>query len=132
MLRALVVEDSHDARELFTRELVSAGFMVAQATDGVEAINEARRFQPDVIVLDLMLPEIDGFTVARTVRGLERGREMAIVAVTGLEAQPLCAEALAAGCDTLLRKPVIAAQLVERVRVHLEHRESKAESRGRG
>jgi two-component system, OmpR family, response regulator len=128
--RALVVEDSHDQRALFARELAAAGFMVAQAASGAEGIDEARRFKPDAIVLDLMLPEIDGFTVARTARALAFGDHVAIVAVTGLEAKPLRAEALAAGCDALLGKPVSAARVVDEVRVQLDRRESKAEGSG--
>jgi|HubBroStandDraft_4_1064222.scaffolds.fasta_scaffold26361_3 two-component system OmpR family response regulator len=130
MPRALVVEDSYDQRELFVHELVAAGFMVAQAADGAEGINEVRRFKPDAVVLDLMLPGVDGFTVARTVRALEFGHDVAIVAVTALEAKPLRAEAIAAGCDALLGKPVSAEHVVDEVQVCLGRRHSKAEGNG--
>jgi DNA-binding response OmpR family regulator len=115
---------------MFVHELAAAGFMVAQAADGAAGIDELRRFNPDAIVLDLMLPEIDGFTVARTARALAFGHKVAIVAVTALEAKPLRAEALAAGCDALLGKPVSATRVVDEVRAQLDRRESKAEGSG--
>ena len=67
-LRALVVEDAADSRELFASEMETAGFVVAQASSGEAALHQVRAFAPDVIVLDLMLPGINGFSVARAVR----------------------------------------------------------------
>jgi DNA-binding response OmpR family regulator len=101
-------------------ELHAAGFLVAQAADGEQGLEEVLQFAPDVVVLDLMLPKLNGFDVARAARNVERKeskRRMAIVAVTALSSEALRAEAIAAGCDALLVKPVRATQVVEQVRL---------------
>jgi DNA-binding response OmpR family regulator len=118
--RVLVVEDDEAPREFLSMELHSAGFVVAQAADGEQGLEELLQFAPDVVVLDLMLPRLNGFDVARAARNVERKaskRRMAIVAVTALSSEALRAEALAAGCDALLVKPVRATQVVEQVRL---------------
>ncbi len=110
-------------------ELHSAGFVVAQASDGEQGLEELLRFAPDVVVLDLVLPKLNGFDVARAARTVERKeskRRMAIIAVTGLSSDALRNEALAAGCDTLVVKPVRAAQIVEQVRLRVSLVEAPA------
>jgi CheY-like chemotaxis protein len=124
--RALVVEDADDFRELFASELERVGFAVAQASTGEEALEQVLSFRPDVIVLDLMLPGLNGFGVARAVRTLELERSVAIVAVTALSSEPLRRMALDSGCDRFLTKPVVAATLAEEA-VRMIH-----ESRSRG
>jgi DNA-binding response OmpR family regulator len=111
----LVVEDEDSIRELYAAELAAAGFMVLEAPDGASAIEKALQFSPHAVVLDLVLPGIDGFKVARRLRGDERTQDSAIVALTALESQRFEAMALAAGCDTFLTKPVIAAALIGEV-----------------
>ncbi|MGH7438458.1 MAG: response regulator transcription factor [Polyangiaceae bacterium] len=116
--RVLVVEDEEGPREFLSMELHDAGFVVAQAANGEQGLEEVLEFEPDVVVLDLMLPLLNGFDVARMARVLERKenrRPMAIVAVTALSSEPLRAEALAAGCDALLAKPIRVKQVVEQV-----------------
>jgi DNA-binding response OmpR family regulator len=110
-----VVEDEDSIRELYAAELAAAGFMVLEAPDGASAIEKALQFAPHAIVLDLVLPGIDGFKVARRLRGDDRTQDSAIVALTALAAERFEAMALAAGCDTFLRKPVIAAALIGEV-----------------
>jgi len=117
-----VIEDAQDTRELYALELEAAGFIVSQAESGEEGLERVRRFEPDVIVLDLMLPGIDGFSVARVVRTLDRYRNVAILAVSALTSEPLRVEALGAGCDFFLRKPVVAATVVEQARLLMERR----------
>ena len=110
-------------------ELHSAGFLVAQAADGEKGLEELLQFAPDVVVLDLMLPKLNGFDVARAARNVERKeskRRMAIVAVTALSSEALRTEALAAGCDTLLVKPVRATQVVEQVRLFATRRDDSS------
>jgi DNA-binding response OmpR family regulator len=110
-------------------ELHSAGYLVAQAADGEQGLEELRQFAPDVVVLDLMLPKLNGFDLARAGRRIERKesrRRMAIVAVTALSSEALRAEARAAGCDTLLVKPVRATQVVEQVRLLAPRRDDPA------
>ena len=111
----LVVEDTWDHRELYTAELRFAGFAVLEAADGEAAIDTALESSPQAVVLDLMLPRVSGFNVARLLRTNERTRDAKIVAVTALTSDTSRAQALGAGCDSVLRKPVIGAAVVEEV-----------------
>jgi DNA-binding response OmpR family regulator len=108
----LVIEDTTDLRDLFAAELATDGFLVIDAVDGEVGIEKARRFEPDAIVLDLMLPGINGFHVARILRSSDRTRNAVIVAVTALTSHRLRAMALEAGCDSCLSKPVLGAAVV--------------------
>src|SRR6201999_3315 len=92
----LIIEDTTDLRDLFAAELATDGFLVIDAVDGEVGLEKAQRFRPDAIVLDLMLPGINGFNVARMLRGDERTRDAAIVAVTALSSERLRAMALEA------------------------------------
>jgi DNA-binding response OmpR family regulator len=108
----LLVEDEESIRELYAAELAAAGFMVLEAGDGATAIEKAMQFGPHAVVLDLMLPGIDGFKVARKLREDDRTREVAVIALTALRSAKFEQMALAAGCDSFLSKPVIAAALI--------------------
>jgi two-component system cell cycle response regulator DivK len=124
-MRVLVIDDDASTRARIADELTGAGYVVATAANGEDGLEEAMRFRPDAIVLDLVLPELSGFSVARIVRALESLRSVPIVAVSGLVSGPLREEALAAGCDVFLAKPVAAARVLERLELLLTARGSK-------
>jgi DNA-binding response OmpR family regulator len=124
---ALIVEDTEDLRKLFAEELAGAGFTVVQACDGQDAIEQARRFAPQAVLLDLMLPGINGFGVARFLRDDARTRDAAIVALTALASDSLRTTALEAGCDLFIRKPVVAADVVGQLIRLLERRRTPSE-----
>ena len=107
-----MIEDTADLCDLWASELEAAGFIVSSAADGETGAREAKRFAPALIVLDLALPRLDGFSVARWVRALGGGTEIAILAVSGLSSDVLHREAIAAGCDAFLMKPVTGQALV--------------------
>jgi two-component system phosphate regulon response regulator PhoB len=123
----LIVEDTTDLRDLFAAELATDGFLVIDAADGEVAIEKARRFAPDAIVLDLMLPGINGFNVARILRSDDRTRHVAIVAVTALASERHRSMALEAGCDSCLRKPVLGAAVVAELMRVLVHKRTNAD-----
>ena len=123
----LIIEDTTDLRDLFAAELATNGFLVIDAVDGESGIDKAKRFEPDAIVLDLMLPGINGFNVARILRGHETTRNAVIVAVTALTSIRLQTMALEAGCDSCLVKPVIGATVVRELMRHLVARRSSAD-----
>jgi DNA-binding response OmpR family regulator len=108
----LVVEDAADSRELYASELSLAGFSVSEAEDGDQGLRLALRLEPDIIVLDLMLPGLNGYSVARLVRTLQRRRRSVIIAVSAITSEPLRLAALDAGCDSFLSKPVVASRVV--------------------
>jgi DNA-binding response OmpR family regulator len=123
----LIIEDTSDLRDLFAAELATDGFLVIDAVDGESGIEKACRFVPDAIVLDLMLPGVNGFNVARVVRGHEATRDTVIVAVTALTSNRLRAMALEAGCDSCLTKPVLGAAVVRELMRLLVHKRSRAD-----
>jgi CheY-like chemotaxis protein len=108
----LIVEAEDSARELYAAELASAGFMVLEASDGATGIEKAFQFGPHAVVLDLILPGVDGFKVARRLRGDDRTQDVALLALTGLASQKFEQLALAAGCDAFLSKPVSSPALI--------------------
>lgn len=129
-LRALVVEDAADSRELFASELERAGFIVSRASNGEGALALVRDVEPDVIVLDLMLPGINGVSVARAVRSSQAHRDVAILAVTALTSDAMRRMALEAGCDAVLCKPVVASIVVDEARLLVESRRNDKSSEG--
>jgi len=111
--KAVIIEDAEDLSELWSHELEDAGFMPFQAADGVTGVEAIRRVEPVVIVLDLLLPRLDGFSVARCVRSLPGGDDIAIVGVTAVASSALRREAIEAGCDVCLAKPVAGAAVAQ-------------------
>jgi len=123
----LVVEEAEGARELYSAELAGAGFMVLEAADGATAIEKSFRFGPHAVVLDLMLPGVDGFKVARRLRADARTRDVVIIAVAAPTSERLESMARAAGCDAFLAKPVLGAALVGEIVRLLAARRSAAD-----
>jgi len=102
----LLVEDDQSGREMYATALEMGHFRVAQAHNGLQALDKARELRPDVIVTDLALPGIDGLELARRLRQDERTRAIPIIGVTGYTGfvkEP--DRATRAGCDRILIKP---------------------------
>ena len=110
-LRVLVVEDGEDAREMMHAMLTLHGHEVRTAPDGASALREAARFDPDIVLLDIGLPDIDGYEIARRIRAAPQGRRIFLVALTGYGQSEDEAAAYAAGCDRHMTKPVEPAAL---------------------
>lgn len=105
-LKVLVVEDYEDTRSLMRLELEQRGFRVVEATDGAQGIEFALRESPDIILMDIGLPLIDGIEATRRIRQEDSMRDVLIVALTAHHETEYRAQALAAGCDAYLTKPV--------------------------
>ena len=105
-LKVLVVEDFEDTRFLMRLELEKRGFRVVEATDGEQGIEFAARDRPDIIIMDIGLPNIDGIEATRRIRADDSMRDVLIVALTAHHESEYRAQALAAGCDAYLTKPV--------------------------
>jgi two-component system cell cycle response regulator DivK len=116
----LVVEDFEDAREMYRDYLEFSGFRVETARDGREAIEKAQALDPDLILMDLSLPGVDGWEATRLLKSDPATRHLLIVA---LSAHALAAEgerARAAGCDGFIAKPCLPPDLVIEITRYLK------------
>ena len=116
----LIVEDIEDNLILTKSLLEMADFRVIEARDGREALAQAQAHHPDLILLDMSLPEIDGWTVARTLRQLPDFRSTLIVALTAHAMQGDREKTLDAGCDEFMTKPIDVPNFVPAVTKMLE------------
>ena len=105
-LTILVVEDYDDARELISMWLTVSGYRVIEAKDGAEAIEVARRECPDLVIMDMSLPMLDGLTATQTIRQIEKLCDVPVIACSAHDVQEWADKALAAGCNDFVSKPV--------------------------
>ena len=108
----LVVDDFVDNREMYSEYLAFSGYRVIQATNGREAVEAAKAQRPDIIVMDLSLPVMDGWEATRLLKANEGTRHIPVVALTGHALAAHSKEAQAAGCDSFLTKPCLPDALV--------------------
>ena len=120
--RVLLVEDQEDNRVLARKLLERAGFQVTEAVDGRQALEQAAALKPDLILLDISLPEVDGFTVARTLRATPELTSLLVVALTAHAMDGDRARALEAGCDEFMTKPIDVPRFIPTIRRLLERR----------
>jgi len=104
-LLVLLVEDTLDTLEAFSHFLRGAGFRVETATDGREAVDKARALRPDVVVMDLALPELDGWEASRRLKADPKSADIPIIALTAFAMREDEERARKAGCDGYLSKP---------------------------
>ena len=109
----LVVEDFEDNRFMMKRLLEMSGYRVVEAVNGNQAVEAAAREQPDIILMDLSLPLLDGLAATRRIREQQGTRRVPIVAVSAHDSADFHAEALAAGCNEYVTKPIDFDQLVQ-------------------
>lgn len=112
----LVVEDYQDAREMYLEYLRLAGFRVAEARNGLEALERALTLVPDVVLMDLALPRMDGWEATRRLKTDSRTCHIPIVALTGHALAGHADGARQAGCDAFVRKPCLPDILVAEIR----------------
>jgi len=112
----LLVDDYPDAREMYSEYLGFAGYDVVEATSGSEAIEKAERLQPDIILMDLSLPGMDGWEATRRLKSASRTRTIPVVALTGHALAGHSDQAKRAGCDAFVTKPCLPDALVAEIR----------------
>lgn len=110
-VNVLLVEDTEDNRLMMRRLLELSGYRVSEAVNGVEAVKAAERESPHIILMDLSLPIVDGLTATRRIRQLPDLGRVPIIAVSAHDTADFHAEALAAGCDAYMTKPVDYTEL---------------------
>src|SRR5512132_2020537 len=124
----LVVEDYQDAREMYSEYLRFSGYEVAEATNGIEAIEKATQLTPDIVLMDLALPRMDGWEATRRLKNDERTRHIPIVALTGHALAGHAEGAREAGCDAFVTKPCLPDALVTEIKRLLDEHRPNAEN----
>jgi CheY-like chemotaxis protein len=111
----LVVEDYQDAREMYAAYLQFSGYGVAEAANGLEALEKTRALMPDIILMDLALPKMDGWEATRRLKADEQTSHIPIVALTGHALAGHAEGARQAGCDAFVTKPCLPDALVAEI-----------------
>ena len=117
--RILVIEDTEDNRVILSDLLSSAGYELIEAMDGLEGVATAEREQPDLILMDIQLPGIDGYEATRRIRKIPALAKVPIIAVTSYALSGDEAKTREAGCDGYVAKPYSPRQLLAKIREFL-------------
>jgi two-component system cell cycle response regulator DivK len=115
----LLVDDYPDNRDIYVQFLTYSGLRVEEAENGHQALEKAFTLRPDVIVMDLSLPGLDGWEATRRLKRDPRTREIPVIALTGHALAGHSKGALDAGCDAFITKPCLPERLLEEVRAIL-------------
>jgi len=113
--KILIVDDEPDIVQFLTYNLKSKGYVIATASDGVEAIRKAKEFKPDLILLDVMMPNKDGITTIRELRQMPDFEHTAIILLTALSDEKYEIEGLKTGADDYIAKPIKPELLATRI-----------------
>ena len=114
--RILVVDDAADIRELWRLWLTHWGFAVDEAANGAEAVQRARQQPPDLVLMDLWMPVLDGLQATRVLKGNPSTAHVPVLALSAQVESPAPEQAKAAGCEQFLPKPVDPDLLLEKMR----------------
>ncbi len=125
MKTILLIEDVEDSRDLVV-QILESEYTVAEARDGQEGLEKARAVRPHLILLDLALPKMDGWEVARRLKSDPALKAIPIIALTAYAMEGDEARALEAGCDAYVPKPILPKDLRARVRGVLETVEAQS------
>jgi two-component system, cell cycle response regulator DivK len=119
--KILLIEDNEMNRDMLSRRLQHRGYDVIVATDGREGIARAREEAPDLILIDMSLPEIDGWEATRRLKSDEATREIPLIALTAHALLTDREKALEAGCDDYETKPIEFSRLLAKIESRLGH-----------
>ena len=122
--RILIIEDQEDNRAILRDLLSSAGFELIEAVDGEEGVKLAQSERPDLILMDIQLPVIDGYEATRQIRAIADLKSTPIIAVTSYALSGDEAKAREAGCDGYVTKPFSPRHLLAKVREYLPDEKS--------
>jgi two-component system cell cycle response regulator DivK len=115
----LVVEDQEDNMQILRDLLTNAGYEMTEAVNGEEALAEVAKQRPDLILMDIQLPDMDGYETTRRIRINPDLKCVPIIAVTSYALAGDESKALASGCDAYVSKPYSPRQLLEKIREYL-------------
>lgn len=114
--RILIADDQETNRDLLMQMLTNIGFKVGQAKDGREAVNEFQKWEPHLVLMDLMMPEMDGYEAMKRIRACRTGCQTRIIAISASVMDLNATRALQAGADEFLRKPFRQEQLLNTIK----------------
>ncbi|MDC0711183.1 response regulator [Stigmatella sp. ncwal1] len=123
--RVLVVDDFDDAREMYAEYLEFAGFVVETARNGAEAVEKAQEASPDIILMDLSLPVMDGWEATRLIKNDIRTRDIPVMALSGHVLAGSESHAKEAGADEFVAKPCLPSDLEDKIRTMLKPSKAK-------
>jgi CheY-like chemotaxis protein len=118
----LLVDDSADDRALYREHLMASGFAVQTAADGHEAVLAAQSTVPDLVLMDLEMPRVDGWVATRQLKGLASTKAIPIIALSGFHDAAAVMRAISMGCIQFVPKPCFAKDLETIIRVALEYK----------
>lgn len=119
MKKIFIVEDDEEIAGLLEFNLLKQGYAVARAAGGREALNRLREEKPDLILLDLMLPELDGYEVCRTLRAWDDYKKIPVIMLTAKSEELDVVLGLELGADDYVIKPFSVRELLSRIKAHL-------------
>jgi two-component system alkaline phosphatase synthesis response regulator PhoP len=125
--RVLIADDNPQGVELLEAYLSGSNFEIETASDGEETLRKVKQWNPDLILLDIMMPKISGFEVCKRLRSDPATRDVAVLMITALDQPSDIERAVEAGTDDFLTKPINKTELLLRVRSILKSRMSKRE-----
>jgi two-component system cell cycle response regulator DivK len=117
--RILVVDDNNDSRELVVKVLKNKGYEMIEAIDGEEALEKAMSEKPDLILLDISIPKLNGYEVTKRLKSLEEVKDIPVVALTAHAMKGDRAKALEAGCEGYISKPINVRDLPAQVKSYM-------------
>lgn len=117
--KILVVEDNQDSRELVVKVLKNKGYLMIEAADGEEALEKAAAEKPDLVLLDISIPKIDGYEVAKRLKRDEELKDIPIVALTAHAMKGDREKVIVAGFEGYISKPINVRELPDQVRSYL-------------
>ncbi|MBU0729781.1 MAG: response regulator [Proteobacteria bacterium] len=117
--KIMIVDDNKDSRELALKVLQARGYIISEAVDGEDALAKIPLIKPDLILMDISLPKIDGYEVTRRLKNNPEFRNTPIIALTAHAMKGDREKALDAGCDGYIPKPINVRELPEQIRLFL-------------
>lgn len=115
MSKILIVEDNEMNRDMLSRRLIRRGYEVVMAVDGQEGVEAAQQHLPDIVLMDMSLPVLDGYDATRRIKALDATRMIPVIALTAHAMASDRERALEAGCDEYESKPLDLGRLIEKI-----------------
>jgi len=117
--KILVVDDNNDSRELVVKVLKNQGYEMIEAIDGEEALEKAVSEKPDLILMDISIPKINGYEVTKRLKSLEEVKKIPVVALTAHAMKGDRAKAIEVGCEGYISKPINVRELPAQVKSYM-------------